>query len=229
MRDTGVPDRHGEAAVESSSRPIVTTVQQGILEYRWDYRERVGQLPPGLCLKALCEGHQDFLEVMEESTGACVWQLGVPPDKPVRFHIPTTFQSIVKLKQPIPTEDIKKVDWMMTKVPATGKLVGEEKTDYLPLSFVTKARAMLGSRSANRRVVARPKRKRQSHQSLIAATREAYQQVTSKRSAVIDIDMALLPKKPWVPDHPQAILAVEEDDDDQPTDLVTLACPPKSV
>ncbi|CAL8094765.1 unnamed protein product [Prunus armeniaca] len=97
MRDTGVPDRHGEAAVKSSSRPIVTTVQQGNsrvpMGLEQDYRERVGQLPPGLCLKALCEGHQDFLEVMEEST--------------------------VKLKQPIPTEDIKKVDWMMTKVPAT--------------------------------------------------------------------------------------------------------------
>jgi len=54
--------------------------------------------------------------------------------------------------------------------------------------------------------------------------KEDYQQVTSKRPTIVDLEVAPLPKKPRAPDHMKVVLATEEEDD-LLAKSVMIACP----
>ncbi|CAL8104368.1 unnamed protein product [Prunus armeniaca] len=67
-----------------------------------------------------------------------------PSERPVRFHIPTTFQTVGKLKQPIPTRaDIQKVERVKKKVPTADRIY----SDFLFIANLIKARLVDPSKS----------------------------------------------------------------------------------
>ncbi|CAL9024378.1 unnamed protein product, partial [Prunus brigantina] len=142
---------HGEATVDSSSRPLVTLVQQG--------NPRVPMRPPKELLFRV-----DYLD----------------PNKitePVRFHIPTkkNIKKVERARMKVLAAIRVYPDLLFTPNLVKAKLVGEEE--------MTKARVM--SELSNRQLMLDGQNRKAEEP---AITQEAYQQVTGKRPAVIDID-----------------------------------------
>ncbi|VVA31370.1 PREDICTED: eukaryotic translation initiation factor 5B partial [Prunus dulcis] len=149
-----------------------------------------------------------------------------PPDKPVRFHTPTkkNIQKVKRMRTKVLAAVRVYPDLLLTPNLVKAKLVGEEeKLSNRQLIVGNKARQVEHqqkcSGSAKKKKAVEPSESEMENQTLGESL--IYLDGENRKAEE-------LPKKPLVSDHLKAIFAVE-DNDDQPANLVNIACPPKSV
>ncbi|KAL6279929.1 hypothetical protein ACE6H2_016810 [Prunus campanulata] len=168
-----------------------------------------------------------------------------PSGVPVRFHIPTTFQIAGKLKQPTTFQsELRQIDRVRVKVPAVdreypqflftenlikarlanpaGMFEARKTAEAKKMSETSKSRLGLNAEPANRRVPV--------NEPVLSpgqGTDAASSKASGKRPMTVDLDAASTPKRVRLADLPRAIFAAE--DEGEPTEAVTLACPLKTV
>ncbi|CAL8991637.1 unnamed protein product [Prunus brigantina] len=163
----------------------------------------------------------------------------------VRFHIPTTFQIAGKLKQPIATQsEIRQIDRVRLRVPAVERVYPKLlfTTNLIKAQLVVPAETVpvpstgddvddqtLSEQLRRLNPDSAPPRSAAAGPSPCrgASSESTSSRAASKRPFTVDLDTEPTPKRGRQADGARAIFAAE--DDDAPTDPVTLACPSKTV